>query len=106
MSDFISFGGLTTFVPKGAVMHVPERIRACMTPDVKGELVFWTAFLNRFPALVEPFEVTIQEAAGATKIKPERLAAAMRSERIIVSVIHGNPTSTNECVDKNTAPKS
>jgi hypothetical protein len=104
-SEFISFGGLTTFVPKGAVLHVPERLRGCMTQDAKGELVFWTDFLNRFPALVEPFEVSIREAAAATAIKPERLAAVARSERIIITVILGNPTSTNKCRDKNAAPK-
>lgn len=78
------------------MLHVPERLRAHMTQDAKGELVFWTAFLNRFPALVEPFEITIQEAAGLAPIKPERLASATRSGRIIVTAIQGNPTSTNK----------
>jgi hypothetical protein len=92
-SDFVSFNGLSTFVPKGAVLHVPDRMRPNMVTGLAGQVVFWTDFLKRFPAIVEPLEVTIQEAAGVKKIEPSRLAAAMRSERIIVTVIRGNPTS-------------
>lgn len=101
-SDFIAFNGQCTFVPKGAVLHVPDRMRQNIVPGMSGQVVFWTDFLNRFPAIVEPLEVTLQEASGAKPIEPKRLAAALRSERLIITVIRGNPTSVCKSADAST----
>ena len=95
-SDFLAFNGLSTLVPKGAVLHVPERLRENIVAAPAGKLCLWREFLVRNPAWLSTLEVTIGEASGAKAIDPERMESAIRSGSIIVAVICGNPISVHK----------
>ena len=93
MSDFIAFDELSTLVPKGAILHIPEGFRHNVVQGPKGQLLLWNEFLTRNRARVAPLEIGVEEATGAKPIDPKTLAAAMRNGMILVAVIHGNPSS-------------
>lgn len=95
MSDFITFEGYTTLVPKGAILHVPEALRANIANPPDGALLVWKEFLTRNYARITPLEITLEEASGKKPLDQARLDSAMRSGRIIVAVTHGNPTSVS-----------
>jgi hypothetical protein len=92
-SDFINFNGVSTFVPKGAILHIPGQYRELVTASPGSKLLMWRDFLRQYPAIVGPLEVGLAEASGAKPIEPRLLESAVRSGRIIVAVIRGNPSS-------------
>jgi hypothetical protein len=106
MSDFIAVSGRTVIVPKGAILHVPERLRASVVAAPQGKLLAWQEFLAGNIALVSTLEITLEEASGAEPIAPERLETAIRSDRMIVAVLRGNPTSVHRPATEATAPES
>lgn len=93
MSDFIAFDELSTLVPKGAILHIPEGFRSNVVTAPKGKLLLWKEFLTRNRARVAPLEITVEEATGAKPVDPKTLETAMRGGKILVAAIHGNPTS-------------
>ena len=93
MSDFIAFDELSTLVPKGAILHTPEAFRHNVVRGPQGKLVLWNEFLTRNRARIAPFEITVEVATGAKPVDPKTLKAAILDNRILVAVIHGNPTS-------------
>ncbi|MCW1884757.1 hypothetical protein OKA04_08455 [Luteolibacter flavescens] len=95
-SEFITFDGMVTLVPKGAIIHVPERYRANVVTELKGNIVLWTEFAARYRAVVAPFEVSLAEASGKEAIKPERLEAAQKSGVILIGTVGGNPISVHK----------
>ncbi len=105
MSDFIVFDGISTLVPKGAILNLPIAYRENLAAGPKGRLLLWQDFLTRNRARITPFEITMEEAAGAKRIDPQRLEQAMRGGTIIVAVIHGSPTSvTTRAPEADAAP--
>lgn len=92
-SEFISFDGHSTLVPKHAIIHVPEIRRSCITRGLEGKFLPWAEFAARYRGLVHPFEVSLDEASGKTPIAPERFAAARKTDRILVAVLNGGPVS-------------
>ena len=94
-SEFISFDGVTTLVPKGAILNRPEALRSHIVKDPRGKFLIWWDFFARNRARLTTFEVTLEEATGAKPIDPKALALAIRSNTIVVATIHGNPSSVN-----------
>ncbi|NNC90581.1 MAG: hypothetical protein HKN82_19160 [Akkermansiaceae bacterium] len=94
-SDFIVFGEASTLVPKGAILHVPNRFRANIDRAPRSGLKIWNQFLSTNRGRLMPLEITRDQALGVAPIEKERLEAACRTGRIVVAVMHGNPTSVN-----------
>jgi hypothetical protein len=92
-SDFIAFDGFCTLVPKGAILFVPDRMRAGVVAAPSGELVLWLPFLSRNTARIIPLEVTIRQASGMEPINPRVLESAAKSGHMVVAVMQGSPTS-------------
>lgn len=95
-SEFITFDGVVTLVPKGAIIHVPERYRANVVSELKGNLMLWNEFAARYRAVVAPFEVSLAEASGKEPIKPERLEAAQKTGAILVGTLGNSPISVHK----------
>jgi hypothetical protein len=94
-SDFLVFDGNSTFVPKNAILHVPESLKPHIVAAPTGTLMLWRDFLARNTARIAPFEVTLEEASGSTSIDSDRIESAARSGRILVAVTRGFPISVS-----------
>lgn len=92
-SEFISFNGAGTLIPKHAILHVPEKLRANVTSAMTGKFTPWQEFACRYRAVVTTFDVTLDEASGKTPLKPERVEALRKLDRIAVAVLNGSPIS-------------
>ncbi|MCW1926461.1 hypothetical protein OKA05_28175 [Luteolibacter arcticus] len=99
-SEFITFEGAVTLVPKGSILHIPDRYRANVVSAMKGNFMLWSEFSARYRGLVGSFEVSMPEASGETEIKPERLEVARKTGLILVGTLNHNPIS----VTKRTPP--
>ncbi len=92
-SEFISFNGTATLVPKHAIIHVPEKLRVNVSTGMNGKFMPWQEFATRYRAVVTTFDVTLDEASGKTPLKPERVEALRKLDRIAVAVLNGSPIS-------------
>lgn len=93
-SEFITFSGDTTLLPKKAVLQVPDKYREFITPSAKGKVVSWPEFAAKYPAFILSVEVTLDQASGKTALDPKVLENAAKSGRIAVAVLNGQPIST------------
>jgi len=94
-SEFIVFEGNVTLVPKGAIIHVPERYKANVVTRMQGNFMLWNEFVSRYRGLVTAFEVSLAEATGEAPIKPERLEAGQKTGLILVGTLNHNPISVH-----------
>jgi len=94
-SEFIAFDGNVTLLPKGAIIHVPDRFKANVVAKMEGNLMLWNEFVARYPGLVSRMDVSIEEASGTTPLKPERLQAERVKNLIIVGVLNRNPITVS-----------
>ncbi len=92
-SDFIVFDGNVTIVPKGSIIHVPERFKAHVVSKPVGRLVPWAEFCARYRGLVSTKTVSLDEVAGKTPIEAKSMDAVRSSDLISVAVHNGNPIS-------------
>lgn len=92
-SEFIAAAGNVTLVPKGAVLHVPERFRKNLVTGLTGKFQPFHEFIGSNRALLLPFEVTLDEALGKKPVDETKLEIAKRSGRILVAVLNRNPIS-------------
>ena len=95
-SEFVAFEGAVTLVPKGAILHVPDRYRANVVTAMTGKFMLWNEFSAKYRGVVSAFEVSIAEASGQAEIKPERLEAARKTGVILVATIQQNPVSVTK----------
>lgn len=102
-SEFITFDGVVTLVPKGAILYAPERYSSSVITMMKGRFMLWSEFSARYRAVVGPFEVSIEEASGKAEINPERLEAARKNGTILVATMNQNPVSVNRAAPATSA---
>ncbi len=95
-SEFITFGGNVTILPKGAVLYVPERYKANVVTKMEGNLMLWPEFVARYPGLVARVEVTMEEVSGQKPFKPERLEAERKRNLILVGTLNQNPITVSK----------
>ncbi|BCU75395.1 hypothetical protein [Luteolibacter sp. LG18] len=94
-STFIETAGMFTIVPKGAVIHIPEKLAAWIVPgpSVKAKFQTWQEFLTANRGSVASFEITFDQASGKIPIDSSKLDLARKSGRLVVAVCHGGPIS-------------
>lgn len=94
-SEFIAFDGIYTLLPKGAILHVPEKLRQHVVEKPEGKLMLWSEFAGRYRGLVNHFNVTLEQAAGQAAVPQELFESARESGLIVVAMMNGNPVSVN-----------
>ena len=95
-SEFIAFDGAVTLVPKGAILHIPDRYRANVVTAMTGKFMLWNEFNASYRGVVGAFEVSMAEASGQAEIKPERFDAARKTGVILVATLQQNPVSVTK----------
>ena len=95
-STILSDGKSWTLVPKGALVHVPERLKPRVDNPPAGQLLPWLDFLAMNRAWVTTNEVTFQQAKGDEPIPAECTTAWAKQDKVVVAVHHGGPISVHK----------
>ncbi|MDF1823930.1 MAG: hypothetical protein P1U68_04765 [Verrucomicrobiales bacterium] len=92
-SEIISYNGNLTFVPKGAVLNLPERFESRLVTDEKAKIKTFSEFsvLNR--GWITTYEVDIETAFGKKPFDPAKIEWMKNSGRLIIATYKGGAIS-------------
>lgn len=91
--EVLSYNGVSTYVPKRALLHVPEGWRKVLEADTTAKLVPWDEFLRRNHAWIHVVEVKSAQAEGREPLSETLVESFADRQAIVVSVFHGGPIS-------------
>jgi hypothetical protein len=93
-SDIISFNGLTTLVPKRAILVIPDSVRNRIGKHVPGHrMVTWKEFHTANRGWISTVEVSRKQAEGQQDL-PEAVTKRMtRSTNLMVATYQNGPIS-------------
>lgn len=90
-SEFLSYNGLTTLVPKGAILNVPPTY-AQRTHMVEGvPVVRWSEFYRRNRGWITTLEVSRKQAEADEPLSEETLKSIAKSNSVVVATLAGGP---------------
>jgi len=90
-SEFLSYRGLTTLVPKGALLNVPAKY-ADRTRFTKGsKIVRWPEFLRSNHNWIGTFEVSRRQAEAEIPLTEEALESIRKNPQVVVATLSGGP---------------
>lgn len=93
-SDIISFNGLTTLVPKRAILAVPASVQNRIGKHVPGHrVVAWKDFLFANRGWVSTIEVSRSQAEGKQDLSDAVIERISRSTNLMVATYQGGPIS-------------
>lgn len=92
-SDFLSYNGNVTLVPKGAILNLPEKFSNRMKLDEKAKILTFSEFsvLNR--GWVTTLELDIETAFGKKPFDPKKVEWMKNSGRLIIATYQGGAIS-------------
>ncbi|WP_411827255.1 hypothetical protein [Luteolibacter sp. AS25] len=92
-SEILHDGTHWTLVPKGAVLHIPERQAANVGNRPVGTLLQWRDFLAKNVAWISTHETSFSEASGERSIPEAQTEYWKKQDRVIIAVHQGGPIS-------------
>jgi len=93
-SDILCFNGLTTLVPKGAILALPDSVKNRVGTHVHGHrLVQFQEFLQANRGWVQAVEVTRGQAQGIDKMPDSVTERVAKASNLIVATFNGGPIS-------------
>lgn len=93
-SDVITFNGLTTLVPKNAIVMIPEKYSGVLNNPATGtKVVSWLEFYSVNRSWISTVEITFTQARGDAPVAPETLEHLGKSGNMIVAVLQNGPIS-------------
>ena len=93
-SDIISFNGLTTLVPKRAILAIPASVQNRVGRHVPGHrVVAWKEFLFANRGWVSTVEVSRSQAEGRQDLAEAVIERISRSTNLMVATYQGGPIS-------------
>lgn len=93
-SDIISFNGLTTLIPKRAILALPESMASRVGKQLPGHrLVHWPDFLAANRSWISTIEVTRAQAEGRSALADDSRERISKSSQMIVATFQGGPIS-------------
>lgn len=94
-SVLLSSGREWTFVPKGAVLHIPENFGDRVNVEAPaGKFVPFSKFIVSNRGWVSSLSVTLDQARGIDVISEKTREALSQSGRVVVTVCKGGPITT------------
>jgi len=92
-STVLSYRGFLTFVPKRAVLHMPDALsdRIGVQPDV--EVQTWAEFYRANRGWIRTVEVTQEQALGHTPLPEGKRKAIENSSSMVVATFRSGPIS-------------
>jgi hypothetical protein len=92
-SLILNDGAHWTLLPQGAVLSLPESLKARLIAKPSGEFLTWTDFLTLNRGWITTHEVSIDQAAGNDPLSAERSAFLNKLNKVVVAVHRGGPIS-------------
>lgn len=93
-SDIISFNGLTTLVPKRAILTLPEALASRVGTHAPGHrIVHWSEFLIANRGWITTLEVSRAQAEGNAPLPTESRERISKSSAMIIATYQGGPIS-------------
>jgi hypothetical protein len=92
-STVISSGRYWTIVPKGSVMHVPEKYEERIDAGQEGSYLDFLEFVRKNRGWVETRNVTLQQARGKAPVGESVSEGLKNSDHLVVSVFRNGPIS-------------
>ena len=93
-SEFITFNGNTTLVPKHALIQIPEKYKARINNHKPGsKILSWTDFYTLNRGWISTVEVNLAEARSEKSISPELMETLNKKGNLVVAVLKNGPIS-------------
>eukprot|EP00903_Cladosiphon_okamuranus_P004204 g4202.t1 len=92
-SEILHDGTHWTLVPKGAVLHIPERQAANVGTRPVGTLLQWRDFLAKNVAWISTHETSFSEASGERPIPEAQTEYWKKQDRVVIAVHQGALTT-------------
>lgn len=92
-SDIISFNGMTTLVPKRAVLHIPKDMEARLKFQPGTRIVGWADFYAVNRGWITTVEVSRSQAEGNAALAEEMEKRIAKSANLIVATNQAGPIS-------------
>jgi hypothetical protein len=93
-SEFITFNGKTTLVPKHALIQIPEKYKSRINNHKPGsKIVSWADFYTLNRGWISTVEVTLAQARADKPISPELLDTLSKKGNLVVAVLKNGPIS-------------
>jgi hypothetical protein len=92
-STILHDGKNWTLVPKGAVVFMPEAMKARVNVRPVGTLLPWTDFLTKNRSWITTTDVTFDQAAGNEELPAERCAFWAKQDKIVIAIHQNGPIS-------------
>lgn len=93
-SDILSFNGVTTLVPKKAIIRIPDQYADRVNRHIPGyKVVGWAEFYTLNRGWITPVEVSREQAAGRTPIAEEVQENLRENRNLLIATFHTGPIS-------------
>lgn len=92
-SDILSFNGLTTLVPKRAIICSPSTLKDRLKHQTPSRFVPWNEFLSANQGWITTIEVSREQAEGNKPFSEETQLRISKSKNLIVATYLGGPIS-------------
>ncbi len=92
-SEFITFQREVLIVPKGAILHIPERLQAHVIENPVGKIQPWLEFISKNRAHITTVEVTLDQATGKAALPEQRVEEFKNSSQIVIATFNRHPIS-------------
>lgn len=99
-SVILTSGRNWTFVPKGAVLVIPEAYQAQVDKEPQGGFLHFNDFLNRNRGWLTTLSVSLEQARGKAPVKEETREALIKGGRVVVTVCKGGPVASRKYVER------
>ena len=106
-SDIISFNGLTTLVPKRAVLAIPDAMKNRIGNHVAGNrVVHWKEFLFANRGWITTVEVSRAQAEGRQRLPEAMTERISEATQLMVATYQGGPISVLPPMEPETVDES
>lgn len=92
-SDFLSFAGRATLVPKHAILHIPPRFADRIKFKPGSKVQTWAEFYAMNRAWITTVEVSRQQAKGAEPLAEELRERFQKAGNVVVATYKTGPIS-------------
>lgn len=92
-SDFLSFGGRATLVPKQAILHIPANMADRVKLQPGSRIQTWAEFYAMNRGWITTVEVTRIQAGGNQALAEELTGRIGKSSHIVVATYQSGPIS-------------
>ena len=103
-SEFLSFNGLGTLVPKGSVLHVPAGYRNRIGMAAGARIVPWAEFYRANRGWLSTHEVSRKQAEAEQPLTEAALESIAKSSTVVVATLAGGPITVLRPPPEEAAP--